>query len=92
MTTLQCEPNSHVWAVERADDSDTFIWDKKCRCGEEERQTKTDVFCNCSLWMPEIEKINNMQSFCLTHGLVYALEWFRFCPWCGDQLVVGDDS
>lgn len=55
--------------------------------------TTPSVTCTCKEWKHGIDELNTMVlSAELTRGYVYTSPPFKFCPWCGKELVENLDK
>lgn len=48
-------------------------------------------FCYCRGWQENIELLQAYFQFAEEFGKMESIETFRFCPWCGQELMTIND-
>ena len=48
---------------------------------------KHPVYCECRDWEEGMLEITSAQMLAFNYGYRYKGKTFRFCPWCGKQLI-----
>ena len=52
-----------------------------------------EMICrNCVDWEEGMSQISGAQVLAYMHGIEYTFKTFRFCPWCGTELIVKEAS
>ena len=48
--------------------------------------------CSCDVWRVNIDKVNNLFILAWVHRVNYDGDRFEWCPWCGKQLEIREDT
>jgi hypothetical protein len=48
--------------------------------------------CDCEEWKSGRKALDGMTTFAWTHGIHYTGGAFKFCPWCGKELIDSDNK
>lgn len=50
------------------------------------------IDCDCKDWDYSMKQINSAQVLAYTHGARYDGQVFKFCPFCGKERQIKEDS